>query len=284
MPYEYGMPVISRTRIEQYLNGFAPSDSHRELKLLLRLAFLHPLKNDPRYLAPITNPDELQSKSLKEEFNRRRDEPWFFFAPNDELNEIVTELSNWLMNEIYPMRRNYSGTVRTEIRRKMSSFSSISKATAMMGGPVLTPEEFEDALHKRLVPDEERKEDIEWIADLPGRHFLAQIKSAQGMINAGKNAGNCLGSLKFPLRARTPHRERVLFPDRWLYFSIRDADNKSVVTIGVEVREGRIHMQGNNEQPIAREHRTLAEEAYDIIRRRFLELDRAKRPYGALEI
>ena len=110
------------------------------------------------------------------------------------------------------------------------------------------------------------------------------------MKNAGKNANNCLGSMIRPSKD-WPHRERVKSPDHWLYFSIRDENNRSVITISVNVKHEKIAWEGNAEQPVKAEDHEMWElltPALDEIKQRFISNSapspkntQKRKPYGS---
>lgn len=146
---------------------------------------------------------------------------------------------------------NINGPVKSAINGKLKSIKSMDEALAYAHGTktLFTPGVLKDLIAHREETRQERIGFIKHVLPLPGRHHVFQILSPAGMDYAGKVVENCLGDPKQPDPA-LPHRQRVLSPDRWQYFSIHNPENKSVATIMVDFKKGEIICEGNKRRNV----------------------------------
>lgn len=292
---------------------------HRLLSPLLKSAMTTPITHDFRFLSAITHETDIDEYSARKAFrkaNRYKNGAknpiivdkdgvrlkeidvdhlyntdshhthlWFRFRPNPALDAICGETIGYLRAFVLAVQpKHFTGMVPITARKKLEGINSIAELSELIksGQYPLSHDEIEAAKNTRLVPDEEKKNLVRHIGNLSDRCFLLQITTIRGMKNAGQKAENCLGWRRLP-DGREPHKTRVLKPDRWLYFSVRDADNESLITFGVDVRRGKIIYEGNQSQPVSDRHHHLIEEALDLIHQAHPQINdnaRQYRPYG----
>ncbi len=278
------MIVVSRHYVEKYILGFSENP---EVQTLLRDALLDNIFEDRRYHKPVRHLNDLPSRRLRKKFSKSQN-IWYIFSADEALASQIKQISSWLESEIERMGETYNTRAKQAVKTKIRRLKSIEDVMALCGQSLLTDQEIQNALSQRTVSNEELAGHIRHVCNLPRRHTLIQIITPKGMVNAGRNAKNCLGSLIRPDK-NWPHRTRVKSPERWLYFSIRDEDNHSIVTIGVNVQKGKFVWEGNKEQEIrSDDHETYAliTPAIEEIKQRFPHIGKEqqpdrKRPYGS---
>lgn len=238
------MKLIDKQDIKKFLSLHAGRD---ELLLeFLNLALYGPLQWDRRYLEEVESLKDDANPTLVKKFNNRA-EPWFRLSPTTELGRSIKTISAWLMDMMTEVGYdNINGPVKSAISGKLKSIRSLDEALSYASGKrTLFPNESIGILvAQRTITKEEQLGFIKHVLPLPGRHNLYQIVTPAGMDHAGKLAENCLRNPKQP-DPDMPHRRRVLSPDHWQYYSIRDPDNKSVATLMVDFEKREISYEGN---------------------------------------
>ena len=272
------MPVISNKRVAVYLEGFSDKPF---IQGLLRRRISPLLQKDQRCLRHLRTLESLQnvlkgppSTKLLQAFEKSA-EPWYAFEPNKEVSKILSGFVQWLEDEF----TRITSDVRGHAEKQLYKLRTLDDIAAFMQSPLLTPEEIELQRNQRQIPQEEQHRHIRFMMEFPNKAVLVHIQTKKGMIMAGKNADNCLGSTKLPKRS-IPHRFRVNHPDRWLYFSIRDKNNKSLLTIGVDVETGKFSYERNKQNPIQPEDWELLTPAKEKIMESFPALQNARPHYG----
>lgn len=303
------MAVFSRSYIVRYVSSFSDTP---QVQGFLQAALVNNLLKDKRYLSLVENPNDLPSEKLKKKFrnksraanqenanSKRQKKPitpskrgqkrarkmaredWYLFKETPLLSENINRFAAWLEREFMQIPDDRSRLIRRAVLNKLGKHRSIDAAFEQIGHPLITEREIAQALTERTVTPEEKKQQMRHIASLGEGYNLFQIMTANGMIEAGEKAHNCLGSKKLPLNS-TPHRYRVLKPDRWLYFTIRDADNHSVATIGVDRKYGKVSYEGNHQEPLHDEYYPFIATAKNAIQQLYPDVI-TKRPYGTYQ-
>ena len=248
--------IINQRDITTYIaknsGGYQPTSE------LMQAILLGPIKRDPRFFVTATIND-LSSKTLRQKF-KRASNVWRRFNPTKELDEIIARAQPWVHEFVRCLGPDYNGIIRLAALNRAKSINSISCLERSLNQPYL-PQDFVNALwDMRLIPEEEKKKHVQFESSLRGRHYLVRLKSLRGAQNEGKNAQNCLGYNKLP-ENREPHKYRVLRPEEWLYFSVRNPDNRSIMTIAVDVKKGFIVAEGTKNMPVSKDQQHLMTEA-----------------------
>lgn len=240
----YNMKILEKQDIRKFLSGFAGRD--QLLNDLLNETLYGPLQRDKSALAEVLELDADQSPYLSKKYNQRS-QPWYRFIPTPELRSSAMIITSWLMDEVGRIGyENINGPVSVALRGRLRAFKSLEHVLhiAQSKTPLFHQEELRAIMEQRDICREEKIKNIRHVCTFAGRHNLFQIITSSGMDNAGKLAENCLGNPKQP-SPDFPHRKRVLHPDKWQYFSLRDPGGKSVITFMVDFANTNISYEGN---------------------------------------
>jgi hypothetical protein len=231
------MKILNKDDIENYLKGFARRDE--VLSSLLMLTLRVPLERERSCLQEVKNVSEISNQHLHKKFNQKS-HPWYRFVPYPTLAEDVKRVCQWIENFLEAEGHHFNGALKEKTKDRLRSLKTLQQAIDATYGSLLTQAEIHDALSERVILNEEKKGHINHIQALSNRYHLFRITTTTGMDSAGKRANNCLWKSDAPDNI-LPHRNRVNWPERWQYFSVRDPNNKPVITICIDIQ--RAHIQ-----------------------------------------
>jgi hypothetical protein len=268
--------IINEYDIDRYLRKKGEGIPH--LSDLLISAIKIPLMNTPQLLIQIKDENEIPTENLKRKFRKANQRKWYKFIPHDHIDELIQGTGKWLVKFLISNQDDFKGMVRIESHKKLKTFKSLTDLqSAIQNGSLLSTREIETQKKIRLISDEESKNLVQFETMLDEQCFLIRINTIRGM----KNAQNCLGANRLP-DGTEPHKSRVLKPEQWLYFSIRDPDNRSIATIGIDARRGTISVEGNGQKPVTGSAEHLVLEAIKHIQTAYPEaVKNYRQPYGS---
>lgn len=273
------MKIFNANDITLFLRGYA--GENLDLRHLLYDCLRGPLRFECRCLTEITSTDDFPNSKLRKQFTNRA-EPWMMFKPDPLLSSQVERVSQWILDFLDYAGPDYNGAIRLDARKKMKLIQSIQEALQKTNQRLLTDEEYLAAFEKRIISRDEAQRHIVHVEPLKGRCHLFRILTQKGMEIAGHKADNCFGDSHMPDRS-TPHKYRVNNPDRYQYYSVRDPDGNTLLSLAVDIKYGGIDAGGNGRgfpaPHVPDRFYHLKEQSEDIIRERLPQLER-NRPYG----
>lgn len=233
------MKIINKDDIETYLKIFAGQDE--ALSGLLRLTLRTPLEKEFSCLVEVKDIDDIPDKRLRKKFNQRV-YPWYQFTPTPALHKDVTRICKWIKDFLDQEGHHFNGALKERVKERLRSIKTLQESIQATNTPLLSQKEISKALCDRVIVSEERKGHILHICRLSDLHHLFRIVTTTGMDSAGKRAKNCLWKPNAP-DWHMPHRKRVNEQERWQYFSVRDPDNKPVMTLCVDLQRACIQYE-----------------------------------------
>jgi len=257
--------IVNQNEIKKYIARHSGQNVHVSALMQETLYKIIILNAD--CFEPVTSIKDLPSKSLRSKFrNAHRD--WYFFKPYQGLDKVTKDASEWLTESLESIGRDYAGVIKALAHDRVRKIKTLDDLVLAMESNLLSQDEINYYWDRRIIPDEEFRNHIRHEHSLKGRNNLIRILTPKGMMSAGKNAQNCLGFNNLPNNLIS-HKKRVLKPREWLYFSIRDADNRSVATILLNVRRGTLTVEGNAQKPVPDSVDHLVFEAIDYIEKQY---------------
>jgi hypothetical protein len=273
------MKVVNTGDIGHIIGRYAGRDE--AVRELMQAAFINTLQKDPAFLKTVEDVSEIPSKKLARRFKRAASPSgWYRFESNSGLEIIMEQTCLWFMKFVSDTGRNYSGAVAEEAHKKLHRAKSVRDVSRLIvNGPLLSADEIEHLKKTRKKPLEEFHQHIQHEASLSGRHELFRITDREGLKKAAQNADNCLWDNHFQNSNYQPHKQRFKQPERWLYYTVRDADNRSVLTLLIDKKHNEIQAYPNGREhpppPFTALQYALREEAEIILRDRIHELSPA---------
>lgn len=232
MPHKQAFNLVNPQSVADYLDRFAPDE---KLGLLLRTALEKPLKSHERNLRLVENLPESAPEWLVKKWN---DSVFHEFMPDPSLDEKVHHIKDWIKGALSRDEAWLKNADEKGRPRKLLKIGSLEQAVKEADKDM--QRQRQRLIHIGGVALEEHDEilsgDVVHVMVFPDGYRIVQLLTKGALDRETTYMGHCIGNGGYD-----DYLPSVGGDARYIYYSLRDKDNRPHVTLEVDFIDRKLY-------------------------------------------